>query len=186
VAHMAGRRVDEAVVGGAASLALFDVLGRRWALRVVWWEPQAGGLTYRDLAASIPDMSSSVLTQRLRDLRAARLVDQERLRCWPPGRVAARPQRTGHHRWRPGLIISSPATRTNGDQFVGGPVTDAAAAAPAGLATACATSPATPEPVSSQRGDLAKSLLSIAPRPAVLARWRSLRDRVDSRALTFH
>jgi DNA-binding HxlR family transcriptional regulator len=74
---MAGRRLDDAAVGDAPLLALFDVLGRRWALRVVW-ELRTDGLTYRDLAARIPDMSTSVLTQRLRDLRAARLVDHER------------------------------------------------------------------------------------------------------------
>ena len=55
-------------------LALFDVLGQRWALRVLW-ELRSGGMTYRELAARIPGMSTSVLTQRLRDLRAARLVD---------------------------------------------------------------------------------------------------------------
>jgi DNA-binding HxlR family transcriptional regulator len=72
---MAGSRAGQA--SDAALLALFDLLGRRWALRVVW-ELQAGGLTYRELAARIPDMSTSVLTQRLRELRAARLVEHER------------------------------------------------------------------------------------------------------------
>jgi DNA-binding HxlR family transcriptional regulator len=61
----------------AALLALFDVLGRRWALRVVW-ELRVSGLTYRDLADRIPGMSTSVLTQRLRDLRTARLIEHER------------------------------------------------------------------------------------------------------------
>jgi len=56
--------------------ALFDVLGRRWALRVVW-ELGAGSMTYRELAARAPDMSTSVLTQRLRDLRTAGLVEHE-------------------------------------------------------------------------------------------------------------
>jgi DNA-binding HxlR family transcriptional regulator len=73
--RMADRRADQ--TSDAALLALFDVLGRRWALRVIW-ELRADGLTYRDLAARIPDMSTSVLTQRLRELRAARLVEHER------------------------------------------------------------------------------------------------------------
>jgi DNA-binding HxlR family transcriptional regulator len=60
-----------------ALLALFDVLGRRWALRIVW-ELRAAAMTYRELAAGIPDMSTSVLTQRLRELRSARLVGHER------------------------------------------------------------------------------------------------------------
>ena len=72
---VAARRADE--VADAAVLALFDVLGRRWALRVLW-ELRIGGLTYRELAARAPDMSTSVLTQRLRELRAAGLVDHER------------------------------------------------------------------------------------------------------------
>jgi DNA-binding HxlR family transcriptional regulator len=60
----------------AALLALFNVLGRRWALRVIW-ELGVGSMTYRELAARAPDMSTSVLTQRLRDLRAAGLVEHE-------------------------------------------------------------------------------------------------------------
>jgi DNA-binding HxlR family transcriptional regulator len=80
------RRVPQIASGGAGQVAgaddarlleVFDVLGRRWALRVVW-ELRSGGLNYRELAARIPDMSTSVLTQRLRDLRAARLVEHER------------------------------------------------------------------------------------------------------------
>jgi DNA-binding HxlR family transcriptional regulator len=58
-------------------LALFDVLGRRWALRIVW-ELHADAMTYRDLAARVPGMSTSVLTQRLRELRMAGLVDHAR------------------------------------------------------------------------------------------------------------
>lgn len=60
----------------AAVRALFDVLGRRWALRVIW-ELGPDAMTYRELAARVPDMSTSVLTQRLRDLRAAGLVEHE-------------------------------------------------------------------------------------------------------------
>ncbi len=60
----------------AALLTLFDVLGRRWAMRVIW-ELRPGGLTYRELAGRVPGMLTSVLTQRLRDLREAGLVDHE-------------------------------------------------------------------------------------------------------------
>src|SRR5262245_21733901 len=67
--------VDQTVSSEDASLlALFDVLGRRWALRILW-ELGRGGATYRDLAARVPEMSTSTLTHRLRDLRALRLVD---------------------------------------------------------------------------------------------------------------
>ena len=57
-------------------LELFEVLGRRWALRVLW-ELKDGGLTYRELAARVQGMSTSVLTDRLRELRAAALVEHE-------------------------------------------------------------------------------------------------------------
>jgi DNA-binding HxlR family transcriptional regulator len=53
---------------------LFDVLGRRWTLRLVW-EMGDATLTYRELASRLPDMSTSVLTDRLRELRASRLVE---------------------------------------------------------------------------------------------------------------
>jgi DNA-binding HxlR family transcriptional regulator len=53
---------------------LFDVLGRRWAMRLLW-EIGDAGPTYRELASRVPDMSTSVLTQRLRELRAAGLVE---------------------------------------------------------------------------------------------------------------
>jgi len=68
---------DDAPHDSAALLELFDVLGRRWALRIIW-ELGTHALTYRELAAAIPDMSTSVLTQRLRDLRAAGLAEHER------------------------------------------------------------------------------------------------------------
>jgi DNA-binding HxlR family transcriptional regulator len=74
---MRGSADEETAADDTALLALFDVLGRRWAMRIIW-ELREGALTYRDLAAMVPDMSTSVLTQRLRELRAARLVEHER------------------------------------------------------------------------------------------------------------
>ena len=64
----------------APLLELFGVIGRRWALHVLWqlWQLQDGGLTYRELAARIPGLSTSVLTDRLRELRAAALVEHDR------------------------------------------------------------------------------------------------------------
>jgi DNA-binding HxlR family transcriptional regulator len=69
-------------------LTLFDVLGRRWALRIVW-ELRADAMTYRELGAKVPAMSTSVLTQRLRELRVAGLVEHARgagYRLTPLGR----------------------------------------------------------------------------------------------------
>jgi DNA-binding HxlR family transcriptional regulator len=54
-------------------MALLDLLGRRWALRVLW-ELRAEALTFRELQARCEEMSSSVLNQRLRELRAAGIV----------------------------------------------------------------------------------------------------------------
>jgi DNA-binding HxlR family transcriptional regulator len=57
-------------------MALLDLLGRRWALRVIW-ELRAGPLTFRDLQTRCDSMSSSVLNQRLADLRAAGILEQD-------------------------------------------------------------------------------------------------------------
>ncbi len=57
-------------------MALFDLLGRRWTLRVLW-ELRDGGLTFRELQARCEGMSSSVLNQRLRELRDAGIVTVE-------------------------------------------------------------------------------------------------------------
>lgn len=54
-------------------MALFDLLGRRWTLRVVW-ELRDGPLTFRELQSRCEDMSSSVLNQRLRELRDADIL----------------------------------------------------------------------------------------------------------------
>lgn len=59
---------------GRPVMALLDLLGRRWALRVLW-ELHADVLTFRELQARCEGMSSSVLNQRLRELRAAGIVE---------------------------------------------------------------------------------------------------------------
>ena len=57
-------------------MALLDLLGRRWVLRVLW-ELRAPAPTFRDLQQRCDGMSSSVLAQRLSDLRDAGLVASE-------------------------------------------------------------------------------------------------------------
>jgi DNA-binding HxlR family transcriptional regulator len=54
-------------------MALFDLLGRRWSMRLLW-ELRDGGLTFRELQARCEGMSSSVLNERLRELRDAGIV----------------------------------------------------------------------------------------------------------------
>jgi DNA-binding HxlR family transcriptional regulator len=54
-------------------MALLDLLGRRWTLRVLW-ELRAPTASFRDLQARCDGMSSSVLSARLSDLREAGAV----------------------------------------------------------------------------------------------------------------
>jgi DNA-binding HxlR family transcriptional regulator len=54
-------------------MALLDLLGRRWTLRVVW-ELRDPAATFRDLQARCDGMSSSVLAQRLAELTEAGVV----------------------------------------------------------------------------------------------------------------
>ena len=61
---------------GRPLMAAMDLLGRRWALRVLW-ELRGGPLGARALRARCDDMSASVLYDRLRDLSAAGLVEQD-------------------------------------------------------------------------------------------------------------
>jgi DNA-binding HxlR family transcriptional regulator len=59
-------------------MALLDLLGRRWALRVLWELRDEGVPTFRELQARCGNISSSVLTQRLGELREAGIVGAER------------------------------------------------------------------------------------------------------------
>ena len=54
-------------------MALLDLLGRRWTLRVIW-ELRDAPLAFRVLQERCEGMSSSVLSQRLRELREAGIV----------------------------------------------------------------------------------------------------------------
>ena len=58
---------------GRPLMALLDLLGRRWALRVLW-ELRGGPLTFRALREACDDASPSVLNARLGELREAGLV----------------------------------------------------------------------------------------------------------------
>jgi DNA-binding HxlR family transcriptional regulator len=59
-------------------MALLDLLGRRWALRVLWELRDGSAPSFRELQARCGDISSSVLNDRLRELREAGIVDGER------------------------------------------------------------------------------------------------------------
>jgi DNA-binding HxlR family transcriptional regulator len=57
-------------------MAAMDLLGRRWALRVLY-ELRGGPLGFRELQARCDAMSSSVLAVRLGELEAAGLVERD-------------------------------------------------------------------------------------------------------------
>jgi DNA-binding HxlR family transcriptional regulator len=54
-------------------MAVLDVLGRRWALRVLW-ELRDGPRTFRALREACDDVSPSSLNQRLAELRELGVV----------------------------------------------------------------------------------------------------------------
>ena len=57
-------------------MAAFDLLGRRWNLRVIWELHRAAAPpTFRELRAACDGISSSVLTRRLHELEAARIAN---------------------------------------------------------------------------------------------------------------
>jgi DNA-binding HxlR family transcriptional regulator len=58
---------------GRPIMALLDLLGRRWALRVIW-ELRTGPLAFRALQAAA-GTSPSVLNTRLAELRDAAIID---------------------------------------------------------------------------------------------------------------
>jgi DNA-binding HxlR family transcriptional regulator len=56
-------------------MAAMDLLGRRWALRILW-ELRDGPIGARALRTKCDGMSSSVLYDRLRDLQASGLIER--------------------------------------------------------------------------------------------------------------
>jgi DNA-binding HxlR family transcriptional regulator len=57
-------------------LALLDLLGRRWALRILW-ELRRQPASFQALQRRCDSMSTSVLSQRLGELRDAHLVEKD-------------------------------------------------------------------------------------------------------------
>jgi DNA-binding HxlR family transcriptional regulator len=57
-------------------LALLDLLGRRWALRILW-ELRVQPASFQALQRRCDSMSTSVLSQRLSELRDAQLIEKD-------------------------------------------------------------------------------------------------------------
>jgi DNA-binding HxlR family transcriptional regulator len=58
---------------GAPIMAVFDLLGRRWAMGIIW-NLNRGPATFRSLQSLCETISPSILNSRLKDLREAGLV----------------------------------------------------------------------------------------------------------------
>jgi DNA-binding HxlR family transcriptional regulator len=61
---------------GRPIMALLDLLGRRWTLRIVW-ELRDAPLTSRALRSACDDASPTIVQARLTELREAGLVELE-------------------------------------------------------------------------------------------------------------
>jgi len=74
-------------------LALLELLGRRWALRILW-ELRLEPASFQALQARCDSMSTSVLSQRLGELREAQLVEKDQAGSYrltePGARLLAR------------------------------------------------------------------------------------------------
>jgi len=57
-------------------MVLLDLLGRRWALRIIW-ELRKGPQTFRELRSRCDEISPSVLNTRLRELREAGILERQ-------------------------------------------------------------------------------------------------------------
>jgi DNA-binding HxlR family transcriptional regulator len=60
---------------GRPLMALLDLLGRRWTLRILWELRDGAKPTFRELQQRCDGVSSSVLATRLRELDEADLAD---------------------------------------------------------------------------------------------------------------
>lgn len=60
---------------GAPIMAVFDLLGRRWAMGIIW-NLSKGPATFRGLQDACESISPSILNKRLKDLREACLIER--------------------------------------------------------------------------------------------------------------
>jgi DNA-binding HxlR family transcriptional regulator len=58
---------------GVAIMAVFDLLGRKWNMRIMW-ELSTGALSFRRLQERCDGMSPSVLNTRIKQLTEAELI----------------------------------------------------------------------------------------------------------------
>ena len=72
---------------GTPIMALFDLLGRSWAMGIVWTLCEGGPYTFRELQKLCEMTSPTVLNTRLKELREAGLIEhvKEGYRATPMG-----------------------------------------------------------------------------------------------------
>ena len=59
---------------GKPIMALFDLLGRSWAMGVVWNLNQGGPCTFRNLQTRCESISPTILNRRLKELRESQII----------------------------------------------------------------------------------------------------------------
>ncbi|WP_395647933.1 winged helix-turn-helix transcriptional regulator [Terricaulis sp.] len=67
------RKAVRGSTSGRPIMALFDVLGQRWTMRILW-ELRDGATNFRALRERCDDVSPTVLNRRLKELRNMDLV----------------------------------------------------------------------------------------------------------------
>lgn len=65
-------------------LYTMSILGQRWKLPILWHLADEGTLRYNELKRGIPIIKNIMLTQSLRDLEDAMLVERHNLETVPP------------------------------------------------------------------------------------------------------
>ena len=60
---------------GTPIMAAFDLLGRRWAMGIIW-NLSRGPTTFRGLQSNCESISPSILNSRLKDLREALIIER--------------------------------------------------------------------------------------------------------------
>jgi len=60
---------------GAPVMAIFDLLGRRWAMGIIW-QLSSGPLPFNELQARCDSISPSILSTRIKDLAEAQLLER--------------------------------------------------------------------------------------------------------------
>jgi len=66
---------------GRPIMAVLDLIGRRWSLRILW-ELRSGPVGFRAIQAKCDGMSPAVLNTRIKELAAAGIISQQTNREW--------------------------------------------------------------------------------------------------------